>query len=112
MKGYEWIGVLGTMFLGLTTINHILGGTWINTTDVSILNQMRITQNVAVGFISIPIPGLGYFQGVMALLKGDYSLFAGNAQFIYFLFQTITFMIGFAMLILILSIAVNAIRGR
>jgi hypothetical protein len=112
MKGYEWIGWLATVFLGFTIINRILEGTWIGATDVAILNNARITQNVNFGFFSIPLPSTSYFQGILQMLRGDYSFFAGNAQIFYFFFQTVTFMIGFAMLVLMIGIAVNAIRTR
>lgn len=112
MKGYEWIGWLATVFLGFTIIDRILEGSWIGATDIGILNQARITQNVSFGFFSIPIPSTTYFQGIQKMLSGDYSFFGGNAQIFYFFFQTVTFMIGFAMLVLIINVAVNAIRSR
>jgi hypothetical protein len=112
MKGYEWIGWLATTFLGFTIVNRILEGAWIGATDVAILNQARITQNVSFGFFSVPMPNLSYFQGIQKMLLGDYSFFGGNAQIIYYLFQSVTFMLGFALLVLIISIAVNAIRTR
>jgi len=112
MKGYEWIGWLTTVFLGLTIINHILEGAWIGATDIAILNNARITQTVNFSFFSIQLPSTSYFQGIMQMLRGDYSFFGGNAQIFYFFFQTVTFMIGFAMLVLLISVAVNAIRPR
>lgn len=112
MKGYEWIGWLASTFLGFTIINRILEGAWIGSTDISILNEARITQNVSFGFFSVPLPSTSYFQGILKMLSGDYSFFGGNAQIFYFVFQTVTFMIGFAILVLIISIAVNAIRTR
>lgn len=112
MKGYEWIGWLATVFLGLTVINRVLAGTWISAADVTILNKARLTQNVSFGFFSVPLPSTSFIQGVMDMLKGDYSLFSGNAQIFYFFFQTVTFMIGFALFVMLVSIAVNAIRTR
>jgi hypothetical protein len=112
MKGYEWIGWLATVFLGFTMINSILGGGIIALRDIAILEQMKVTQNVHVGWFSIPVPGLSYYNGIQRLLMGDYSFFAGNAQILYFLYQTITIMIGFSIFVLIISIGVNAIRGR
>lgn len=112
MKGYEWIGWLATVFLGLTVINRILTGAWISSADVAILNQARLTQNVNFGIFSVPIPSTSYLQGIFDLLKGDYSFFSGNAQIFYFFFQTVTFMIGFALFVMLVSIAVNAIRVR
>lgn len=112
MKGYEWIGWLATVFVGFTIINRILTGTWISASDVAILNEARLTQNVNFGFFSVPLPSTSFLQGVWDMLKGDYSFFSGNAQIFYFFFQTVTFMIGFALFVMLVSIAVNAIRTR
>src|SRR3990172_6690683 len=109
---YEWIGWLATTFLGFTFINRILEGTWLVAADIAILNQQKITQNVSFGFFSIPIPGAGFLNGVWNMLQGDYSFFGGNAEIFYYLFQTVTFMIGFSFVVLLISVAVNAIRGR
>ena len=112
MKGYEWIGWLATSFLGLTIINRILEGTFISAADVEILNQTSITQNVSFGFFSVPIPGAGFIAAIWKMLSADYSFFSGNAQVFYFFYQTVTIMIGFGLVITLISIAVNAIRGR
>jgi len=109
---FVWIGFLGTVFVGLTFINRTIEGTWISTTDVAILNQMSLMQKVDIGFTSLPVPNTSFLSGLYHLMQGDYSFFGGNGQMIYFLFQSITFMVSFMLLITIIGIAINAIRGR
>lgn len=112
MKGYEWIGWTATVYLIFTIINRVLGSGFLSAEDIIIMNKLSVTQNVEIGFFSIPIPNISFMNGVMNMLQGNYTFFGGNAQFFYFLFQTVTFMIGFFIVVTLISIAVNAIRGR
>ncbi len=105
------IGFLATSFVGLTYIAHVLESTVINSADVAVLNQMGITQRIDIGFMSIPVPGLNYIQGIMQLGSFDYStLFTGNAQLLLFLIYSIIFVIGFTLFLTVVGLGVNAIR--
>lgn len=109
---FAYIGFLGTVFVGLTYINRTMEGAWISASDVSILNQMSLTQKVDIGFMSLPVPNTSFLSGIYHMMLGDYSFFGGNAQMIYFLFQSITFMVSFMLFITVISLGINAIRGR
>lgn len=111
---FAWIGFLGSTFFGLTLINRALEGRWITATDVGFMNQLRITQSVHVGFISIPIPNLSYITGIYKMMQmSDYSfLNVGNGQFLMFFLYSISFLVGFMIFITIIGMGVNFIRGR
>lgn len=112
---FKWIGALATIFIGFTLICNILTGTgFISQTDVNIMDQQKMTQDIDLGIIHIPIPGSGYVAGVIRMLDfKEYNdiLFTGMGQIIYFGMASITFLIGFFLFITIVSIAVNKIRG-
>lgn len=109
---FAWIGFLGTVFVGLTYINRTLEGAWISANDVAILNQMSLTQKVDIGFMSLPVPNTSFLSGIYHMMLGDYSFFGGNGQMIYFIFQSITFMVSFMLFVTVISLGINAIRGR
>src|SRR3989304_3027165 len=106
---FVWIGFLGTTFFGLTLINRTLEGKWITSTDVGFMNMMSVTQTVNVGFISIPIPNISYISGIYHMMAmDDYSfLQAGNGQLLMFMLYAISFMVGFAIFVTILTMGVN-----
>lgn len=112
---YRWIGWLGSVFIAMTLICNIMTGTLLNESDVAILQQQKITQDVTVGFISIPIPGLNYITGIMRLMDfKEYNevIFTGNAQIIYYFLSGVVFVIGFTLFITVIGLGVNAIRAR
>lgn len=109
---FVWIGFLGTTYIGLTFINRTLEGALISSSDIAILNMMSLTQKVDIGFMSLPVPNTSFLSGLYHMMLGDYSFFGGNAQMIYFVFQSITFMVSFMLLITVISLGINAIRGR
>jgi len=112
MEGYRWIGIIGLVFVGMTLINCVLGGAFVTTADVSIMNDVGLTQKVDLGFITLPVPNLNFISGLMHMLSFDYSFFGGMGQLIVFALYSITFMIAFALFLSLIGIGINAIRAR
>lgn len=111
MLDAKWIGWAVSVFLGLTLISGILGGTMLTATDIAYLNQMGLTQKVDFGFFTLPIPNTNYISGLYHMLIFDYPMFGGMGQLIMFGLYSITFMIGFGLFITLIGIAVNKIRA-
>jgi hypothetical protein len=109
---FKWIGWAGTVFLGLTIINSILGGALVSSTDVAILNQVGLTQKVDIGFMTLPVPNTNFISGLFHMISFDYSFFGGMGQLILFALYSVTFMIGFMLFITVIGLGINAIRGR
>jgi hypothetical protein len=112
----KWIGVLVTIFIGMTLICNVMQGTdFITADDRDILDNQGMTQEIDIGFFSIPVPGLNYVTGIIRMLDfKEYNdiIFTGNAQIIYFIMAGISFIVGFFIFISVLQLGVNAIRGR
>ena len=102
------IGVLGFSFVGMTMINLVLGGQFMSSSDVGIMNQMTFTQRVDVGLFSVPIPNLSFWNGISHLVKWDYSFFGGNAELITFFFYSLTFVVAFMLFTLVVGLLYNA----
>jgi len=112
MVDHRWIGWLATVFVGMTLINSVLGGVFIASSDVDILNQTSITQKVDIGFMTIPVPNTNFITGIFKMLSFDYSFFGGMGQLILFGLYSVTFMIAFGLFLTVIGLGVNAIRGR
>lgn len=111
---FKWVGWLGTIYVVLTLICRTMSSTFLTTADVAIIQQMGVTQTLQVGWFSIPAPNLNIFSGFMRILDfREYNsiLFTGNAQVIYYILATASFMVAIFFAITIISIAVNAIRS-
>jgi preprotein translocase subunit SecE len=83
--------------------------------DIAHMQNLGITQSLTVGWFSLPVPNMNFIGGVMRMLDfKEYNsvLFTGNAEIIYYLLSTISFMVAFSLFIMIISIGVNAIRAR
>lgn len=109
---YKFIGFIGTVFVGLTITNQILGGFMFSSTDVAIMNQISITQKVDIGFMSLTVPNVNFLSGIMHMLTFDYSFFGGMAQIILFGLYAVTFMVSFMLFITVIGLGINAIRSR
>lgn len=113
---FKWIGWLVSIFLGFTLIMNVMSGASLVTTqDRDKLDQQKMTQSVDIGIFSLAIPGSGYVKGIIELLDfKEYNdvLFTGNAQIIYFFLTGVSFMVLFFIFVTLVSLAVNAIRGR
>jgi hypothetical protein len=112
---FKWVGFLGTVYLGLTLICNVIGGAFMTAVDISHMQNLGITQTIHIGWFSLPVPNMSFISGVMRMLDfKEYNnvLFTGNAEIIYYLLATISFMVAFALFITIIGIGVNAIRTR
>ena len=112
MEGYKWIGVIGTIFIGLTIINGILGGVFVSSSDVAILNNVGLSQKVDIGFMTLSVPNANFLTGLKHMVTFDYSFFGGMGQFIVFALYPISFMVFFALFVMIISAGLNALRPR
>lgn len=111
MIDVKWVGWAVSIFLGLTLISGILGGTLLTSSDVGIMNQMGLTQKVDLGFFTLPVPNTHYLTGLWDMLTFQYPMFGGMSQLIVFGMYSITFMFGFALFITLMGLAVNKIRS-
>ena len=102
------------LFIGLTLINRVLEGAFINAADVSVLNDTLIFRPANLfGMFNIPVLNLSYFtSGIPHLLKWDYSFFGGNAAILSYLMYSFTAMVGFLLFIIIIGLAYQALSSR
>lgn len=111
---FKWVGVLATIFIGLTLICNIMQGTgYISTADRDLLDQQKMTQEVDLGLFSIPIPGSGYVNGIIRMLDfREYNdiLFTGMGQIIYFAMAGVVFLVGFFLFVTVIGLAVGNLR--
>ena len=108
---YTLVGFLATCFVGVSYIAHVLEGSVYTASDVAVLNQVGISQVVHIGFMSVPVPGLNFVQGIIKMAQFDYStIFTGNAQLLLFLVYGFSFVMMFALFLTVVSLGVNAIR--
>lgn len=101
--GNNMIGFLAMAFVGMTTINRILEGRLIQTSDVTIIRNVLAFQPFNVyGIFTIPVPNTGFLtNGIPAMLRWDYSYFGGNAQFFEYLLYSITAVVSFMLFVLV-----------
>ena len=107
------IGALVTMFVGMTIVNRVLEGQFINATDIASLNSVVIFRPMSVfGWFTLPVPNFSFItEGLPKLLNWDYSFFGGNAALIQYLLYSITGFIMFALFIAIIGVVAGRI-GR
>lgn len=113
--GNNMIGFLAMAFVGMTTINRILEGRFIQAADVSILRDTLAFQPFAVfGVWTIPVPNTNFLtNGIPALMRWDYSFFGGNAQLFEYLLYSITAVISFMLFVLVFGAIYQMFsRGR
>ncbi len=105
------IGMLATMFLGMTLINRILEGAWVTAADASVVNQISIFRPMDVfGWFTIPIPNFSFItDGLPRLLRWDYSFFGGNAGLIEYMLYAITAFVMFALFLAIVGVVAGRI---
>jgi len=111
---FKWVGVVLTIFIGLTLITNVMSGSgFITQSDRDILDNQKMTTEVDLGIVSIPIPGSGYVNGLIRMLDfKEYNdiLFTGNAQIIYFALTGISFMVLLFLFITLIGAMVNKFR--
>ncbi len=87
-----FIGVLTFLFAGMTILNNIMAGLFIDATSASMINNIMVFREVSVfGLFTLPIPNMSYItQGLPHLVQWDYSFFGGNAQLIVFFLHSLS----------------------
>ncbi len=102
-SGNNMIGFLAMAFVGMTTINRILEGRFIQSTDVDILrNTLAFQPFEDFGLFTIPVPNTDFLlNGIPALLRWDYSFFGGNAQIFQYMLYSVTAVVSFMLFVLV-----------
>lgn len=114
-SGNNMIGFLAMAFVGMTTINRILEGRFIQSADVDILRNTLAFQPFEVfGLFTIPVPNTDFLlNGIPALLRWDYSFFGGNAQIFQYMLYSITAVVSFMLFVLVFGAIYQMFsRGR
>ena len=114
-SGNNLIGFLAMSFVGMTLINRILEGRFIQSTDVDILRDTLAFQPFTVfGLFTIPVPNTNFLvNGLPALVKWDYSFFGGNAQIFQYLLYSVTAVVSFMLFVLVFGAIYQMFsRGR
>lgn len=122
-RHYDWgaslnqlnlIGFLSTCWIALTTINRIQEGQLLTSADTAHLNTMMFTQEFTLlNVFHLPIINFDFFsEGIPSLLKWDYSFFGGNAQIIQYLLYSITSIMSFIVLMVIIGVVSSYFTRR
>ena len=107
------IGFLAFLFVGMSLLNHLIGGLFITASDVSILNTLTITQDVKIGWLTVPVPNTDFFfVGLPRLVKWDYSFFGGNAAIFQYLLYSLTFALTFMLFLAIVGMVAQFFGRR
>jgi len=103
---YRLVGFLAFLFIGMTTLNRILEGAFIEASEVSYLNTLTITHSQSIfGLFSIPVLNTDFFLiGIPRLVKWDYSFFGGNAALFQYFLYSLTFALAFALFVIIIGV--------
>lgn len=113
--GNNLVGFLFMSFAGMTLINRILEGRFLQTSDINILSDVLVFQPFNVfGWFTIPVPNVSFLtHGIPAIMRWDYSYFGGDAQLIQYMLYSITAVLSFILFVLALGAAYNMFsRGR
>ena len=110
------IGILAFCFIGFTLINRALGGAFISSPEISSLNNLAIFREQTVGgLFTVPVLNLSYFtEGIPHLIKWDYSFFGGNAAIFQYFLYTLSAVVAFLLLSMVLGLAgqfINRVRN-
>ena len=107
------VGFLGFLFIGMTLVNRIMEGAFINNADVAILNQISIFRSLDLGAFSIPILNTSFLtSGIPHLAKFDYSYFGGSAGFIQYFLYSITGAMAFGLFLVIMGFIASYVFRR
>jgi hypothetical protein len=104
------IGFLSQSFIGLTIINNILGGELLTGNERAWANYFAFTQTQDIlGLFSLPVLNFEFFtHGIPSLLEWDtYTFFGGQAQLIAYLLYSLTAVVGFMILLVIIGLLYN-----
>lgn len=111
---YQLIGFLAFCFVGMTTLNRILEGAFITSSDVGILNTLTITHDQSIfGLFNVPVINTDFFfTGLPRLVKWDYGFFGGNAALFQYFLYSLTFALTFLIFIIIIGLVAQYFARR
>lgn len=103
--GFNKIGFLAFLFVGMTLFNRILEGVFIKASDVSIMNTLTITHDQTIfGLFTVPVLNTNFFfVGIPRLVKWDYSFFGGNAAIFQYFLYSFTFALTFMLFVILIG---------
>lgn len=106
---YNLIGFLAMAWVGMTTINRIIEGQFITSSETEYLNAVMFTQEFELfGMFKIPVLNIQFFtEGIPRLVQWDYSFFGGNAQIFQYLLYSLTALLAFILFTLIIGMMYN-----
>lgn len=113
--GNNLVGFLMFSFIGMTWINRILEGRFLQSGDVDIINNVLVFQPFSFfGLFTIPVPNASFLiNGIPALIRWDYGFFGGDAQILQYLLYSVTAVMSFILFVLALGAAYQMFsRGR
>jgi hypothetical protein len=106
------IGFVFFIFVGMTAINRVLEGAFINSSDVAGLNQLSIFRSLDIGVFSLPVPNFEWVTGIAKLVKMDYAFFGGNAAFLQYLMYSVSGALMVVLGIIVIGLIYNYFRTR
>lgn len=111
---YQLIGFLAMCFVGMTTLNRVLEGTFITASDVGIINTLTITHNQSIfGLFNVPVLNTDFFfTGIPRMVKWDYSFFGGNAALFQYFLYSLTFALSALLFIIIIGLVAQYFARR
>lgn len=111
---YQLIGWLAFNFIGMTFLNRVAAGAWIDSADVEIMNTLTITHSQEIfGLFSVPILNTDFFfVGIPRLVKWDYSFFGGNYEIVMYLLYSVTFAVSFMLFIIVSGMIISFFQRR
>ena len=110
---HQFIGFLAWSFVGMTLLNRILEGAFIAASDVAFINTLTITNDVKLGWFTIPVINADFFfVGIPRLVKWDYSFFGGNAALFQYFLYSLTFALSFMLFILLVGLVAQYFLRR
>lgn len=103
---YQLVGFLAFVFVGMTTLNRILEGAFITSSDVGVMNNLTLTHSQEIkGLFSVPVINANFFfVGLPRLVKWDYSFFGGNAAIFQYFLYSFTAAVAFMMFVIIIGV--------
>ena len=85
---------LGLIFVAGTLISLVMGGLWLETTDVDTTNSMAVMRPVDIGIMTIQVPNLEYFAtGMAKMTTFDFAFISADSEGVYFLLWWLVIMI-------------------
>lgn len=92
-----YVGILSFVFIGLTILNRIAEGAFVNLAEVATVNSLLVFREVSVfGLFTLPVPNMSYVtEGLPHLVQWDYSFFGGNAAIIMYFLYSLSAALGF-----------------